>query len=59
MARNKYKGITFEENYSRTFEQFQKEFQDVWIFRVMPEKEKLAELKKAFKIATTKVQEEK
>jgi len=59
MKRNKYKGITFEENYSQTFEQFQKEFQDVWVFRVMPEKEKLAELKKAFKIATTKVQEEK
>lgn len=52
MVRNKYKGITFQENYSRTFEQFQKEFQGVWVFRLLPEKEKLAEMKKAFKIAT-------
>jgi hypothetical protein len=58
MARNKYKGIVFEENYSRTFDQFQKEFQDVWVFRMLPEKEKLAELKIAFKVAT-KSQEEK
>jgi hypothetical protein len=54
MARNKYKAITFEENYSRTFEQFKKEFQDVWVFSAIPEKERLAELKKAFKIATKK-----
>ena len=54
MARNKYKAITFEENYSRTFEQFKAEFENTWVFREIPEKERLAELKKAFKIATKK-----
>lgn len=54
MARNKYKAITFEENYSRTFEQFKAEFENTWVFSEIPEKEKLAELKKAFKIATKK-----
>lgn len=52
MARNKYKGITFEENYSRTFDQFKTEFEGTWVFRTMPEKERLSELKKAFAIAT-------
>lgn len=50
---NKYKGITFAENYSGTFEQFKKEFENTWIFLEFPEKEKLVELKKAFKIATS------
>jgi predicted HicB family RNase H-like nuclease len=54
MPRLKYKGIAFEPNYSRTFEQFRAEFENVWIFAQMPEKERLSELKKAFKIATTK-----
>ena len=55
MARNKYKAITFEEGYSRTFEQFKSEFQDTWVFKGLQEKERLIELKKAFKIATKKV----
>lgn len=60
MKRNQYKQIVFQENYSGTFEQFQKQFEDVWVFRVLEPKEKLAELKKAFEIATSKkVQEEK
>ncbi|MNR59738.1 hypothetical protein D3C85_1810580 [compost metagenome] len=54
MARNKYKAITFEENYSRTFEQFKAEFENTWVFRGIEEKERLVELKKAFKIATKK-----
>jgi hypothetical protein len=54
MARNKYKAITFEENYSRTFEQFKAEFENTWVFRGIAEKERLVELKKAFKIATKK-----
>lgn len=53
---NSYKEITFEENYSRTFEQFKKEFENTWVFKKLPAKERLVELKKAFKIATTKVQ---
>ena len=60
MKKNKYKGVTFEENYSRTFEQFKAEFEGTWVFLEMPEKERLPELKKAFKIATNnKAQEEK
>lgn len=51
-TRNQYKGITFEENYSRTFEQFKKEFENTHVFKKIPEKERLVELKKAFKIAT-------
>ena len=51
-TRNQYKGITFEENYSRTFELFKKEFENTHVFKKIPEKERLVELKKAFKIAT-------
>ncbi len=54
MARPKYKGITFEENYSRTFEQFKSEFENTHVFKGIQEKERLIELKKAFKIATKK-----
>lgn len=54
MARAKYKGITFEENYSRTFEQFKSEFENTWVFKGIEEKERLVELKKAFKIASKK-----
>jgi hypothetical protein len=57
MARAKYKGITFEENYSRTFEQFKAEFENTWVFKEIEEKERLVELKKAFKIATKKTAE--
>ena len=55
MKRNQYKGITFAENYNRTFEQFKLEFENTWVFKGFPEKERLSELKKAFKIATKKV----
>lgn len=57
-TRNQYKCITFEENYSRTFEQFKKEFENTHVFKKIPEKERLVELKKAFKIATQKPKEE-
>ena len=56
-TRNSYKGIVFEENYSRTFEQFSKEFGNTHVFKKLQEKERLSELKKAFKIATSKVAE--
>jgi len=58
MKRNVYKAITFEDNYSRTFDQFKAEFENTWVFRGLPEKERLKELKIAFKIATTKPEEE-
>lgn len=49
---NQYKQITFAENYAGTFEQFKIEFENTWVFRGIQEKERLSELKKAFKIAT-------
>lgn len=52
MKRNQYKGITFAENYSGTFDKFKTEFENTWVFRGIEEKERLSELKKAFKIAT-------
>ncbi|WP_324069823.1 MAG: hypothetical protein RSE15_04780 [Flavobacterium sp.] len=57
-TRNQYNGITFEENYSRTFDQFKAEFENTHVFKKIAEKERLAELKKAFKIATQKPKEE-
>lgn len=52
---NKYKQITFAENYAGTFEQFKIEFENTWVFKGIQEKERLSELKKAFKIATRKL----
>lgn len=52
---NQYKQITFAENYAGTFEQFKVEFENTWVFKGIQEKERLSELKKAFKIATKKV----
>lgn len=52
----KYKCITFEDNYSRTFEQFKSEFENTWVFKEIEEKERLIELKKAFKIASKKLE---
>lgn len=49
----KYKAITFAQNYSGTLDQFKAEFENTWVFREIPEKERLVELKKAFKIATS------
>lgn len=53
--RNQYKQITFAENYAGTFEQFKIEFENTWVFKGIQEKERLSELKKAFKIATRKL----
>lgn len=54
MANVSYSGITFRENYDSTFEVFKVEFENTWVFREIPEKKRLLELKKAFKIATAK-----
>lgn len=54
MGARKYKAITFQENYDRTFEQFRAEFENTWVFRTLPDKDRLKELKKAFAIATAK-----
>lgn len=57
MGAAQYKAITFAENYSGTFEQFKGEFENTWVFKEIPEKERLVELKKAFKIASAKPKE--
>lgn len=58
MPKNRYeykgKGITFEDNYSKTFEQFEKDFGENHIFAGMPPKIRKVELKKAFDIANAK-----
>lgn len=57
MASAKYRAITFEDNYSRTFDQFKAEFENTWVFKEIQEKDRLSELKKAFKIAAKKTAE--
>jgi predicted HicB family RNase H-like nuclease len=57
MTRVTYNGITFRENYDSTFEVFKKEFENTWVFKKFQDKERLAELKKAFKIAIAKPKE--
>lgn len=55
MARLTYKEITFPEGgYSGTFEEFTKEFEDIWVFARLQPKDKKSELKIAFKAATGK-----
>ncbi len=57
---NQYKGITFGAYWAdgkRTFEQFEKEFGKTHVFKRLPSKERASELKKAFKVATTKLPE--
>lgn len=56
-TRKQYRGITFEENYPRSFEHFKAEFENTHVFIGIPEKQKLAELKAAFKIATSDIKE--
>jgi hypothetical protein len=59
MAQHKYKGITFAEGWSGTFEQFKEQFEDTHVFRGIEPKERLVEMKKVFKtITTTEPQDE-
>lgn len=48
----KYKGIEFAEGYNRPFADFQKTFETSHVFKAIHPKERLKELKKAWKIAT-------
>ena len=61
MAKHKYKGITFAEGWSGTFEQFKEQFENTHVFKALQPKEKLSEMKKVFqKITKTEpVEEEK
>lgn len=55
---SKYKGIEFREGY-KSFPEFKKELEGVWIFREMSEPTRETELKKAYKIATGKNADDK
>lgn len=48
----KYKGITFPADYNKTLKEFKEEFENTHVFKNIPEKEREAEFKKAYKIAT-------
>jgi hypothetical protein len=52
MARHKYKGITFAEGWSGTFEQFKSEFENTHVFKNLEPKQRLAEMKKVFNTIT-------
>lgn len=49
----KYKEIEFAKDYNRSFAEFKEDFADNWVFLKVPSDEREAELKKAFKIATS------
>lgn len=53
--KNVYGGITFADNYSRSLEQFEKEFGHLGPFKSLTGATRSTELKKAFKIATTPI----
>lgn len=50
------KSISFGKDFNLSFEQFKKEFEETHIFNYLKPKERAEELKKAFKIATSKVE---
>lgn len=52
-----YKGIEFREGY-KSFPEFKKELEGVWVFREMPEAQREKELKVAYKKATGKEADE-
>jgi len=59
MSRHTYKGITFAEGWSGTFEQFKEQFENTHVFKALEPKDKLAEMKKVFqKITKTEPAEE-
>ena len=47
-----YKGITFAKGYNKSFAEFKDEFASTHIFKSIHPKQREAELRKAFKIAT-------
>lgn len=47
-----YKGITFAKGYNKSFAEFKNEFASTHIFNNIHPKQREAELKKAYKIAT-------
>lgn len=48
-----YRGINFAKGYNKPFADFKKEFASNHIFKAIPSAEREAELKKAYKIATS------
>lgn len=59
MEKFKYKGITFAEGWSGTFEQFKEQFEETEAFKSLQQKERLSEMKRIFQelIAFNKEQE--
>lgn len=47
-----YKGITFAKGYNKSFAEFKDEFASTHVFKEIPPKDREAELKNAYKIAT-------
>ena len=47
-----YKGITFAKDYNKSFAEFKEEFASTHVFNNIPQENREAELKKAYKIAT-------
>jgi hypothetical protein len=48
-----YGGITFAEGYNKTFAEFKDDFASTHVFNAIPSAQREAELKKAYKIATS------
>jgi hypothetical protein len=59
MAKHQYKGITFAKGWNGTLEQFKAEFEGVHVFQGIPQKERLAEMKKVFNQITKSEAKEK
>ncbi len=49
-----YQGITFADDYDKTFAAFKKDFENTHVFRKVPSAKREAEMAKAYKIATGK-----
>lgn len=49
-----YQGITFPEDYNKSYEEFKEDFASNWVFLKIPHLKREAEFKKAYKIATAK-----
>ena len=52
MSKRIYKGITFTDDYNKSFKEFKEDFENTHVFMNIPEENRENELKKAFKIAT-------
>ena len=54
MEAKTYKGITFASDYSKSFEDFKKDFENTHVFKKVPSSERETEMAKAYETATGK-----